>query len=207
MRDCPPCISCRVVREASLRSTDAQRAVQRTWISTRAAMLGKRRQRRFLRFSRGPPRETATPLLPSDEIASRSARHGGQTQASRTSEPTATPYHIGYNDRHGEPAHRSRRRPAAPQGGTVTKREVAKHTLRHNMRHENTATHRRAGARHTPRDGRAYAAASCHGTQKSRTPSASSDAFRFGGHRPRPRKPNQAVTRQTAARLRPTPRS
>lgn len=111
----------------------------------------------------------------SDAIASRSAPHGGQTQAGRTSEPTATPYHNRYNDRHGEPAHRVRRRPAATQGGKVIPCEGATHTLRHGMQRENTATHRDAGARHVLREGRASAAASCHGTQNSRTTSASSE--------------------------------
>ena len=113
----------------------------------------------------------------SDTIASRSAPHGGQTQAGRTSEPTATPYHNRYNDRHGEPAPRSRRRPAATQGGKVMTREGAKHTQRHQIRRENTATHRDASARPVLRDGRAYAAASYHGTQESRTASASSEGF------------------------------
>lgn len=40
-----------------------------------------------------------------------------------------------------------------------------------------TATHRDASARYVLRDGRAYAAASCHGTQKGRTTSASSEGF------------------------------
>lgn len=145
-------------------------------VSTRAAMLGKR-LRRFLRFSRVPFRETATPPFLSDTITARSAPRGGQTQAGRTSEPTASPYHNRCNDRHGEPAPRSRRRPAATQGGKVIPREGAKHTLRHGIRHENTATHRDAGARYVLRDGRAYAAASCHVTQKSRTASASSRRF------------------------------
>lgn len=50
------------------------------------------------------------PLFVSDAIASRSAPRGGQTQAGRTSEPTATPYHNRCNDRHGEPAPRSQAR-------------------------------------------------------------------------------------------------
>lgn len=117
------------------------------------------------------------PFFLSDGIASRSAPRGGQTQAGRTSEPTATPYHTRYNDRHGEPAPRSRRRPAATQGGKVIPREGAKHTLRHEIRRENTATHRDASARYVLRDGRAYAAASCHGTQEVRTAFASSEGF------------------------------
>ena len=48
------------MREASLRLTTSQRAVQHPTVSTRAVMLGKR-LRRFLRFSRVPFRETATP--------------------------------------------------------------------------------------------------------------------------------------------------
>ena len=117
------------------------------------------------------------PFLLSDTITARSAPRGGQTQAGRTSEPTASPYHNRYNDRHGEPAPRSRRRPAATQGGKVIPCEGAKHTLRHEIRRENTATHRDAGARHVLRGGRASAAASCHGTQEGRTTSASSEGF------------------------------
>lgn len=113
----------------------------------------------------------------SDTIAARSAPHGGQTQAGRTSEPTASPYHNRCNDRHGEPAPRSRRRPAATQGGKVIPREGAKLTQRHVIRRENTATHRDANARCVLRDGRAYAASSCHDTQESRTTSASSEGF------------------------------
>ena len=140
-------------------------------------MLGKR-LRRFLRFSRVPfTRDGNALFFLSDTIAERSAPHGGQTQAGRTSEPTATPYHNRYNDRHGEPAPRSRRRPAATQGGKVMTREGAKHTQRHQIRRENTATHRDASARYVLRDGRAYAAASCHVTQKSRTASAGSEGF------------------------------
>lgn len=164
------------MREASLRSTTSQRAVTPYGIdprcdarkapSTFPALLPRafyaRRQR---------------PLFVSDTITSRSAPHGGQTQAGRTSEPTASPYHNEYNDRHGEPAPRSRRRPAATQGGKVIPCEGATHTLRHEMQRENTATHRDASARNTLRDGRAYAAASCHVTQKSRTTSASSEGF------------------------------
>lgn len=81
------------------------------------------------------------------------------------------------NDQHGEPAPRSRRRPAATQGGKVIPCEGATHTQRHEMRRENTATHRDASARYVLRDGRAYAAASCHGTQEGRTTSASSEGF------------------------------
>lgn len=117
------------------------------------------------------------PFFMSDTIAARSAPRGGQTQAGRTSEPTATPYHNRCNDQHGEPAPRARRRPAATQGGKVIPCEGAKLTQRHGIRRENTATHRDAGARCVLRDGRAYAAASCHVTQKSRTTSASSEGF------------------------------
>lgn len=117
------------------------------------------------------------PFFVSDTITARSAPRGGQTQAGRTSEPTASPYHNRCNDQHGEPAPRSRRRPAATQGGKVIPREGAKHTQRHKIRRENTATHRDASARYVLRDGRAYAAASCHGTQKGRTTSASSEGF------------------------------
>lgn len=117
------------------------------------------------------------PFLLSDEITARSAPRGGQTQAGRTSEPTASPYHNEYNDRHEEPAPRSRRRPAATQGGKVIPREGAKLTQRHKIRRKNTATHRNAGARYVLRDGRAYAAVSCHSTQESRTTSASSEEF------------------------------
>lgn len=113
----------------------------------------------------------------SDTITARSAPRGGQTQAGRTSEPTASPYHNKCNDRHGEPAPRSRRRPAATQGGKVITREGATLTLRHKIQREKTATHRDASARYVLRDGRAYAAASCHGTQESRTASASSERF------------------------------
>lgn len=164
------------MREAPLRLTTAQRAVHtlRYRPALRCsesafdvscaspACLYARRQR---------------PFFVSDTIASRSAPHGGQTQAGRTSEPTASPYHNGYNDRHGEPAPRSRRRPAATQGGKVMTREGTTLTLRHEIRRENTATHRDAGARYVLRDGRAYAAASCHGTQEGRTASASSEWF------------------------------
>lgn len=117
------------------------------------------------------------PLFVSDAIAARSAPRGGQTQAGRTSEPTASPYHNKYNDRRGEPALRAKRRPAATQGGKVILCEGAKLTQRHEIRRENTATHRDASARCVLRDGRAYAAASCHVTQKSRTTSASSEGF------------------------------
>lgn len=113
----------------------------------------------------------------SDTITARSAPHGGQTQAGRTSELTASPYQIRCNDQHGEPAPRSRRRPATTQGGKVITCEGATLTQRHEIRRENTATHRDASARPVLRDGRAYAAASCHGTQKSRTTSASSEGF------------------------------
>ena len=110
-------------------------------------------------------------------VSTRAAMPAAKTQAGRTSEPTAAPYHNRYNDRHGEPAPRSRRRPAATQGGKVIPREGAKLTQRHGIRRENTATHRDASARCVLRDGRAYAAASCHGTQESRTTSASSEGF------------------------------
>lgn len=126
----PPCIPCRAVREASLRSTTSQRAVHTLWYRpalrcsesvfdvscASPACLYARRQR---------------PLFVSDTITARSAPRGGQTQAGRTSEPTASPYHNGCNDRHGEPAPRSRRRPAATQGGKVIPREGAKLTHRH----------------------------------------------------------------------------
>lgn len=46
-RDFPPCIPCRAMREASLRSTTSQRAVRHPTVSTRA--------------TRVPFRETATP--------------------------------------------------------------------------------------------------------------------------------------------------
>lgn len=164
------------MREASLRLTTPQRAVHtlRYRPALRCsesafdvscaspACLYARRQR---------------PLFLSDEIASRSAPRGGQTRAGRTSEPTASPYHNGCNDRHGEPAPRARRRPAATQGGKVMPCESATHTLRHGIQRENTATHRDAGARYVLRGGRAYAAASCHVTQKSRTTSAHSEGF------------------------------
>lgn len=117
------------------------------------------------------------PFLLSDAITARSAPRGGQTQAGRTSEPTASPYHNRYNDRHGEPAPRSRRRPAATQGGKVIPHEGAKLMQRHEIRRENTATHRDTSARYVLRDGRAYAAASCHGTHESRTTSANSEGF------------------------------
>lgn len=151
------------MREASLRLTTAQRAVHTLrYRPALPACLYARRQR---------------PFFLSDTITARSAPRGGQTQAGRTSEPTASPYHNRYNDRHGEPAPRSRRRPTATQGGKVISREGAKHTQRHGIRRENTATHRDASARYVLRDGRAYAAASCHGTQKNRTTSASSEGF------------------------------
>jgi hypothetical protein len=117
------------------------------------------------------------PLFVSDTIASRSAPRGGQTRAGRTSEPTATPYRNRCNDRHEEPAPRARRRPAATQGGKVIPRDGAKLTQRHKIRRENTATHRDASARCVLRDGRADAAASCHGTQEGRTTSANSEGF------------------------------
>lgn len=175
-KDVLPCIPCRAVREASLRSTTSQRAVHtlRYRPALRCsenafdvscaspACLYARRQR---------------PFFVSDAIAVRNAPRGGQTQAGRTSEPTASPYRNQCNDRHEEPAHRVRRRPAATQGGKVTACEGAKHTLRHGIQRENTATHRNAGARDVLRDGRAYAAASCHGTQEGRTTSASSEGF------------------------------
>lgn len=175
-RDFLPCNPCRAVREASLRSTTSQRAVHTLRYrpalrcsesafdvsGASPACLSARRQR---------------PFFVSDTIASRSAPRGGQTQAGRTSEPTALPYHNRCNDRHGEPAPRSRRRPAATQGGKVIPREGVKLTQRHEMRRENTATHRDASARYVLRDGRAYAAASCHGTQEGRTTSASSEGF------------------------------
>lgn len=171
-----PCISCRAVREASLRSTTSQRAVRtlRYRPALRCsesafdvscaspACLRVRRQR---------------PFFLSDEITARSAPHGGQTQAGRASEPTATPYHNRCNDQHGEPAQRARRRPAATQGGKVIPREDAKLTQRHGIRRENTVTHRDASARYVLRDGRAYAAASCHGAQEGRTTSANSEWF------------------------------
>lgn len=151
------------MREASLRLTTSQRAVRHPrYRPALPACLYARRQR---------------PFFLSDEITARSAPRGGQTQAGRTSEPTATPYHNRYNDRHGEPAPRARRRPAATQGVKVIPREGATHTQRHEMRRENTATHRDASARYVLRDGRAYAAASCHGTQEGRTTSASSEGF------------------------------
>lgn len=151
------------MREASLRLTTSQRAVRHPrYRPALLACLSARRQRHFLM---------------SDAITARSAPRGGQTQAGRTSEPTATPYHNRYSDRHGEPAPRSRRRPAATQGGKVIPREGAKLTQRHGIRRENTTTHRDASARCVLRDGRAYAAASRHGTQESRTTSASSEGF------------------------------
>lgn len=162
-KDFPPCIPCRVVREASLRLTTSQRAVRHPrYRPALPACLYARRQR---------------PFFVSDKITARSAPRGGQTQAGRTSEPTASPYHNRYNDQHGEPAPRSRRRPAAMRGGKVIPRESAKPTQRHVIRRENTATHRDASARCVLRDGRAYAAASCHGTQESRTTSANSEGF------------------------------
>lgn len=181
------------MREASLRLTTAQRAVHtlRYRPALRCsesafdvscaspACLYARRQR---------------PFFLSDKIASRSAPRDGQTQAGRTSEPTASPYHNRCNDRHGEPAQRTRRRPAATQGGKVISREGAKHTQRHEIRRENTATHRDAGARYMLRGGRAYAAASCHGTQEKPNRLRKLRRVRQGRHRPRPQNRNQAVT-------------
>ena len=126
------------MREASLRSTTSQRAVRHLRYRpalrcsesafdvscASPACLSVRRQR---------------PFFLSDEITARSAPRGGQTQAGRTSEPTATPYHHRCNDRHGEPAQRARRRPAATQGGKVIPREGATLTQRHEIRRENTA--------------------------------------------------------------------
>lgn len=151
------------MREASLRLTTSQRAVRHPrYRPALPACLYARRQR---------------PFFLSDTITARSAPRGGQTQAGRTSEPTASPYRNRCNDQHREPAPRSRRRPAATQGGKVISREGAKHTQRHGIRRENTAMHRDASARYVLRDGRAYAAASCHGTQEGRTTYANSEGF------------------------------
>lgn len=68
----------------------------------------------------------------------------------------------------GPPPHRAARSYRA-------RAQSSRNAIRYDVK--NTATHRDASARYVLRDDRAYAAASCHSTQESRTTYASSEGF------------------------------